>query len=90
MIASGTLHHDTWSHDPTRGTDLPPAERWRMGAWLASHGIDPAWAHRPRVVANNRTAVVAVDVEIPLPDGTVVYTTRHVDMHTPPPVPWTA
>lgn len=92
MIAAGqhASAPTTWTYDVTRGTDLPVHEGRRIGLWLLAHGLDPYRAHRPRVVASDREAVVVVDLAVDLPDGTVGYSQRHVDMRLPPPVPWTA
>lgn len=81
----------TWTYDVTQGVDhLPEQEGRRIGRWLLAHGLDPYRVHNPRIVATDREAVLVVDLAVDLPDGTVGYTQRHVDMRHPPPVPWTA
>lgn len=92
MIAAGqhVAASTTWTYDVTRGADLPEREGRRIGLWLLAHGLDPYRVHRPRIVATDREAVLVVDIAVDLPDGSVGYSQRHVDMRTPPPVPWTA
>jgi hypothetical protein len=81
-----------WAAGPDHpGTlNLPPVELQRVSAWLVSHGLDPQLVRNVAVLISDRTAVVAAEIMVPLPDGSHGVHQRQVDMRYPPPVPWTA
>jgi len=72
--------------DPT----LPPAEHYRVRAWLTLHGFDQSRTTAACVLGGHGWRAVEVDLAVALPAGEWKTHRRRVALRYPPPVPWTA